>query len=46
VDDSSTENRTAMNDVKELLTKDKHSKKTEMLTDEQIDDLVEFVLSL
>jgi hypothetical protein len=32
--------------VKELLTKGKHSKKTETLTDEQIDDLIEFVLSL
>ena len=32
--------------VKELLTKGKHSKKIEMLTDEQIDDLVQFVLSL
>jgi hypothetical protein len=32
--------------MKELLTRGKHSKKTEILTDEQIDDLVEFVLSL
>jgi hypothetical protein len=31
--------------VKELMTSSKHSKKTEILTDEQIDDLVEFVLS-
>jgi hypothetical protein len=31
--------------VKELLTRGKHSEKTEILTDEQIDDLVEFVLS-
>jgi cytochrome c peroxidase len=32
--------------VKELLNKGKHSKKTEKLTDKQIDDLIQFVWSL